>query len=109
MVWPSPAAGGDDPQRDSWGGYVQNAFDLALCRSAGCGRRAVRIQVFFADECALICVAIGGDSVESPAELKPHHDAIVVAAVWRAEFVKLFNLPGGFAIHFRVVAGNCCG
>ena len=88
---------------------VQNAFDLALCRSAGCSRRAVGVQVFFADGSDRICVAIGGDSTESLAELKPRYDAIVVAAVWRTDFVKLFNLPGGFAIHFRVVAGNCCG
>ena len=34
----------------------------------------MNIHVFFGSGCDLICVAIGGDSVKSPAELKPRHD-----------------------------------
>ena len=69
-----PAAGGNGPRRNTWRRYIQNAFDLALCRSARCIWRAVNIHVFFGSGCDLTCVAIGGDSVKSPAEFKPRHD-----------------------------------
>ena len=33
---------------------------------------------------------------------------IVVALVWKADFVKLFILRCGFAIRYQDLAGNCC-